>query len=154
MALEDDIGVLARVPTLALLERDALRLLAFAAQSRILLGGDVLFRKGDPADGGYVITAGTIALDANDDGSSAGYIARQGALIGEIALFAETTRPATATAPGPASVMKLSRELMIRVLREFPDSAIALRSEIKMRLSGLSGELGRVGEGLVAIDAK
>lgn len=152
MALEDDIAILARVPTLALLERDALRLLAFAAQTRILLADDVLFRRGDLADGGYIVTGGTIALDA-DDGSLAPYLAKEGALIGEIALFIETARPATAVAQEASSVMKLSRELMIRVLREFPASAAALRRELDMRLSSLSGQLGGVREKLVAIDA-
>ena len=51
MALDDDIALLARQPLLSLMERDALRLLAFAAESRILRAGDVLFRAGEPSDG-------------------------------------------------------------------------------------------------------
>ena len=48
MALDDDMTLLARQPLLSLMERDALRLLAFAAESRILRAGDVLFRAGEP----------------------------------------------------------------------------------------------------------
>ncbi len=154
MALDDDIAVLTAVPTLSLLERDALRLIAFAAQTRILLAGDVLFRKGDAADGGYVVTGGSIALDARDDGSPAAYVATQGTLIGEIALIIETTRAATAIAREPSSVMKLSRELMLRVLTEFPAAAVALHAEIAARVSGLAYELSQVREAFLAIDGK
>jgi CRP-like cAMP-binding protein len=152
MALDDDIAILARAPLLAQLERDALRLLAFAAQTRILLAGDVLFRKGEPADGGYVVTAGSVALDARDDGSPAAYIAKPGVLIGEMALIVETERPATAIAREPSSVMKIGRDLMIRVLTEFPDSAVQLRADLAERLTGLNADLARVGQALGRIE--
>jgi CRP-like cAMP-binding protein len=152
MALDDDIAVLTRVPGLAVLEREALRLLAFAGQTRILIAGDVLFRKGDTADGGYVITSGSIALDARDDGSPASYVVGEGTLIGETALVVETMRAATAVAREPSSVMKLTREVVLRVLSEFPDSAVALRQSIAERLRDVTGELDRVRVALMAID--
>ena len=43
MSIEDDIAFLERVPTLALLGRDALRILAIGAESRYLHDGNVLF---------------------------------------------------------------------------------------------------------------
>ena len=55
MSLEDDMALLARVAMLADMERDALRLLAFAAETRQLRAGDVLFRKDEMSDGGYVV---------------------------------------------------------------------------------------------------
>ncbi len=152
MALDDDIAVLTRVPALAVLEREALRLLAFAGQTRILIAGDVLFRKGDTADGGYVITSGSIALDARDDGSPASYVVGEGTLIGETALVVETMRAATAVAREPSSVMKLTREVVLRVLSEFPNSAVALRQSIVERLRDVTGELSRVRVALMAID--
>ena len=44
MAFDTDIAVLAGAPLFNLLDRQPLRLLAFAAETRILQGGDVLFR--------------------------------------------------------------------------------------------------------------
>jgi CRP-like cAMP-binding protein len=152
MALNDDIHVLAQVQSLALLEREALRLLAFAGQTRILIAGDVLFRKGDVADGGYVVTSGSIALDSREDGSPASYVAGEGTLLGETAMLVETTRAATAVAREPSSVMKLTREVVLRVLSEFPDSALALRQAIAERLRDVTGELSRVRVALMAID--
>src|SRR3712207_2649774 len=98
MALEEDIAALSKVPLFGKLEIDAIRLIAFAAETRPLKAGDVLFRKGDRADGAYVVVRGAVALDARDDGSPATFVAESGALIGQTALFLRGTRPATAVA--------------------------------------------------------
>src|ERR671921_1150528 len=118
MALEDDIATLSRAPLFTLLDRDALRLVAFAAENRSLREGDVLFRKGDRSDGGYVVSRGAIALDAAEDGSPATFIAEPGALIGQAALFLRNPRPATATARDASGVMRVSPTLVRRVLEE------------------------------------
>lgn len=152
MALEHDIAILARVPMMAFLDREALRLLAFASQTRALAVGDILFRKGEAADAAYVVTAGAITLETGEDNAPNAYVAREGALIGGTALITPTARAATAVAREPASVMKLSRDLMLRVLQEFPDSAIKLKEDFAQRLSGLAGELAGVREALVTID--
>ena len=85
MALDDDIALLARQPLLGLMERDALRLIAFAAESRILRAGDVLFRVGEPSDGAVLVISGAVALDSREDGQPAQEIVGPGALIGPYA---------------------------------------------------------------------
>ena len=109
MELEDDIAILNQAPLFHLLNRDALRLVAFAAENRMLRAGDVLFRKGDRSDGGYVVSRGAVALDARDDGSPATFIAGPGALIGQAALFTRISRPATAAAREPSTVIRSRR---------------------------------------------
>ena len=58
MALDDDVRDLARLPLFQEIEPEALRLLAFSAETKILRLGDVLFRKGEPSDSGYFILSG------------------------------------------------------------------------------------------------
>ncbi|WP_332681729.1 cyclic nucleotide-binding domain-containing protein [Bosea sp. (in: a-proteobacteria)] len=152
MALNDDIAFLARQPLLSLMDRDALRLVAFAAESRSLRAGDVLFRRGEGSDGAFLVVSGAIALSREDDGRPAAEIAGPGSLIGELALFAALERPATAIAREPTQVMKLSRSVMRRVLAESPDSAEALAQAIEERLKTFTGELASVGMSLRAID--
>ncbi|CAH1657435.1 MULTISPECIES: cyclic nucleotide-binding domain-containing protein [unclassified Chelatococcus] len=154
MGLNDDLETLSRVPLLSLIEPEALRLLAFAAETRILRAGDILFRRGENADGGYIVVSGAIALDARDDGSPANYIARPGTLLGESALFAECSRPATAIAREPSSVMKMQRGLVHRVLGEFPHSARALHDAIAARLIAFSQELGEIRDTIDATSAE
>jgi CRP-like cAMP-binding protein len=152
MALDDDIALLARQPLLSLMERDALRLVAFAAESRILRAGDVLFRLGEPSDGAVLVIAGAVALNSREDGQPAEEIVGPGALIGEMALFTAVARPVTAIAREPTQVMRLSRSVMRRVLAESPASAEAVAAAISDRLRGFVGQLSAVQEALTAID--
>jgi CRP-like cAMP-binding protein len=152
MALEDDIAVLSRAPLFSLMERDALRLVAFAAEHRTLRAGHVLFRKGDRSDGGYVVSRGAIVLDASGDGGSRTFVAGPGSLVGETALFLRLERPATATAREPTGVLRVSPTLMKRVLGEFPAAAAAIHQALTLDLSTLSGGLERVRKRLLAPD--
>src|SRR5690349_11322421 len=144
MALDDDIAVLAQAPLFNLLERDALRLVAFASESRTFRAGDVLFRKGDRSDGGYVVSRGAIALDANEDGSPAAFVAGPGSLIGQAALFTRISRPATATAQEASTVIRVTPSLMRRVLEEFPKAAAAIQDAMAEELDRLTQGLEQV----------
>ncbi|SCY43705.1 cyclic nucleotide-binding domain-containing protein [Microvirga guangxiensis] len=154
MALDDDIAVLSQAPLFNLLERDALRLVAFASETRSLREGDVLFRKGDRSDGGYVVSRGAIALDSSDDGASAAFTAGPGSLIGQAALFTRIARPATATALEASTVIRVTPSLMRRVLEEFPSAAAAMQDAMAEELARLTQGLERVRQQLIAIDGE
>jgi len=144
MGLEDDIAKLTRNATFAALEPDALRLIAFSAETRILRAGDILFRRDEPSNGGFVVLSGSIALDASDLGVATARIARPPTLIGDLALLTQTLRPATAIAREPSSVLRISRHLFHRVLNEFPASAERLRRALASRLDEFTRELDAV----------
>lgn len=142
MALEDDIALLSRVPLLAALGAEPIRLLAFSAETRALRAGDVLFREGQAAESGYVVVEGALALT-----SSAGlgeHRAGPGSLVGEIALIVETSRPATALASEPTTVLRIPRALFRRVLTEFPEAAARVHDDFRARIRQTAGELMRV----------
>jgi CRP-like cAMP-binding protein len=141
LSLENDTQALAQHPTLAALEADALRLLAFSAETRILRAGDVLFRRDEASDGGFFILSGVIALEDTDGGGREPRILRPGTLIGDMALITKTKRPATAVAREPTSVLKISRVLFQRILNEHPRSAEQLRRHLAERLRGFSSDL-------------
>lgn len=134
MALEDDIRTLGRTPLLEELGRDALRLVAFSAERVTLASGDVLFREGDRTDGGFVVMAGAIRLSRGENGAAGARVAAAGSLIGELALLCDTTRPATATADGPAEVYRIARGLFARLFDEYPDLPRKLHARIADRL--------------------
>ena len=144
MGLEDDIGVLARNPTLATLEPEALRLIAFAAETKTLRAGDVLFRRDEISNDGFVVLSGSVAIDPSGLGAATARIVRPPGLIGDVALLTQTRRPATAIAREPTSVMRISRQLFHRVLNEFPGSAEKLRQALAGRLLQFTAELGSV----------
>ncbi len=69
MGLETDIATLSRVPLFQDLGDEEKRLLAFSASRLELEANQVLFEKGAPADGAFVIVSGRIDLtDEAGDG--------------------------------------------------------------------------------------
>jgi CRP-like cAMP-binding protein len=145
MTIEDDIVFFERVPTLNLLGRAALRILAIGAESRYVHGGDVLFHAGEQADAGYVVQEGSFGLrpqDAADFGEE--IVAGPGTLLGEMALLTATTRPATATALEPSTVIRISRSLFLKMLEGYPDAARRLRDSMAARTDQWTREIQNV----------
>lgn len=132
MGLDDDIRMLARAPLLADVGRDGLRLVAFSAETRWLAPGEVLFERGQHADGAYVVVNGRLVLSAGD-----GRPPRQvgpGTLLSEAALFVETEHLVTAAAQHAASVLTVPRPLFRRMLQEYPEAAETLRNRLMRQL--------------------
>jgi CRP-like cAMP-binding protein len=150
MAIDDDISFYERVPTLGLLSRQALRILAIGAESRYVHGGDVLFSAGEDADGAYVIQEGSflLATSEEDEGVTVGPYA----LLGELALLTETKRPVTATALEPSTVLRLPRSLFMKMLDGFPDAARKLRDAMAARTDQSTREIYTVRSVLDAYD--
>jgi len=142
MSIEDDIALLARVPTLNMLGMAALQVLAIGAEQYDYGFGDVLFHKGDVADAGYVVRQGAFRISAGDGGPET--IAGIGELIGELALLHDMRRPAMATAIEPSSVIRLSRKLYQRVLESHPDAARRVRDDLAARTNDVATALTRL----------
>jgi CRP-like cAMP-binding protein len=132
LSIEDDIIFIERVPTLRMLGRDALRILAIGAESRYVHKGEVLFLAGDIADCSYVIQEGSFRLETTSK-LVADVFVGVGTLLGEMALIVETKRPATATANEPSTVMRISRNLFLKMLEGYPHVAFTLRDQITAR---------------------
>jgi CRP-like cAMP-binding protein len=134
MTIEDDIEFLERVPSFSILGRDALRILAIGAEPRYVHSGEVLFTAGEVADAGYVIQDGSFQLttDALEVNATTVTVTR-GALLGELALLTETTRPVTATAAEPSTVIRVPRSLFLKMLEGYPDAARRMRDHIAAR---------------------
>lgn len=149
MALDETIALLKGAPIIGLFERDALRLLAFSAETRRLRSGEILFRKGERSDGGYVVVAGQVGLVAR--GGDPEIAVGPGSLIGRVALFVRLQRPATATARESCELLRISPTLMRRVLGEFPSAAAFMQTAMADDLDDLSAGLDRVRQTMLAI---
>jgi CRP-like cAMP-binding protein len=143
MSIEDDIAFLERVPTLALLGRDALRILAIGAESRYLHDGNVLFSQGEAADAGYVVQEGSLSL-APVRGETEPVTVGPGTLLGELALLTETTRPVTAAALEPSTVIRIPRSLFLKMLEGYPEAAVRLRADFLARADDSDLEMHKV----------
>jgi len=155
MSLERDIALLARIPLFSELSTEQLRLLAFSAVRLNLSPGQVLFREGNLAGSGYVVVYGAIELSIGQAGRRKVLTTcEQGSLIGELALFIETKRPATATAVVTSEVLDIDRKLVTRMLSEYPHVATRLRRILASRVTSTIAELGEVQKLLEAVDTR
>jgi CRP-like cAMP-binding protein len=144
MAIEDDINFFEKVPTLSMLGRAALRILAIGAESRYVHSGETLFAVGDDADGGYVVQEGSFRLSPRGGDTAKSIRVGVGTLLGELALFTETRRPVTATALEPSTVLCIPRPLFLKMLEGYPDAAVRLREIFSKRTDESEREMQRL----------
>ncbi|MDF2997968.1 MAG: putative transcriptional regulator, Crp/Fnr family [Xanthobacteraceae bacterium] len=152
MSIENDIALLNGIPMLALLGPEALRIIAISAESRIVRGGDILFREGQAADSAYLVVSGAFSLTHDRtlraSRRSAGVTIGTGTLLGEMALLTETKRPATATATELSNVLRIPRSIFRRTLESYPEAAARLARLLQDRVaetvSGIDGVRRRI----------
>jgi CRP-like cAMP-binding protein len=133
MTIEDDIAFFEQVPSLGLLGRPALRILAIGTESRYVQSGAVLFNAGEPAESGFLIQDGRFRLLPQGSSGIDAVTVGPGTLLGELALLVETRRPATATAIEPATVLCIPRPVFLKTLEGYPDAARRLRDAMAKR---------------------
>jgi CRP-like cAMP-binding protein len=144
MGLDEDIAFFERIPPLAALGKQALRILAIGAETRHLQSGAVLFYAGELADGGYVIQEGSLVLEPGTLLEGKEIIVGPGTLVGELALLTNTVCQATAIAKEPTVVVRISRNLFRKMLEGYPAAAEKLRESMTERLQAWSTELAGV----------
>jgi CRP-like cAMP-binding protein len=141
MALADDIDRLARTRPFSLLPREAIQLIAFAAEKRMMAADELLFEEGEPGDSGFFVLSGAILLTAHGHAGERTRVAAEGALIGENAMIAEVQRPATARAREKSILLRIPRPVFRRVLGEYPRNAARIRADLQARTRKMTREL-------------
>ncbi len=137
MSLATDVERLSKVPLFAHLEPEALRLLAFSAETVALKKGDILFEAGDVADCAYVVLTGSLNLAHQEFEKTA----PPNSLIGETALTVITSRPASARALEPATLLKITQPTFRRVMQEYPECALRVHQHLAQNLKSFTREL-------------
>ncbi|MEO5324603.1 cyclic nucleotide-binding domain-containing protein [Mesorhizobium sp. CC13] len=131
MALDDDIRILSGVRLFEGFTQEQLRLLAFGAENIHLPADRKLYREEDEADSAYVVVSGRIGLYRDIDGTRAEVgSAGPGAMLGELALIADTRRLTSAAAEVDSEIIRLNRKMFHRILEEYPEVAARLHQHI------------------------
>jgi CRP-like cAMP-binding protein len=138
MALDDDVRILSGVGLFEGFTPEQLRLLAFGAETTGLAAERKLYREDDEADSAYVVVSGRISLYREADGMRVPVgEAGPGAILGELALIADTRRLTSASAATDSQVLRLNRKMFRRILEEYPDIAVTLHRRIADELQAL-----------------
>ena len=143
MTIEDDIAFFERVPTLGLLGRGALRILAIGGESYSVNEGETLFAPGQSADCAYVVQRGSFVIKP-EAANGIESIAQAGSLLGESALLVETPRRAAATAREDSIVLRISRAMFLKMLESNPEAAQRLRTLFASRADQLARDFEKV----------
>lgn len=111
----------------------------------MLRAGRELFREGQSADCGYIVVSGNISLfhDA-DEGRVTIRPVGPGAMLGEMALIAQTSRMTGALAEEETEVIRISRSVFRRILEEYPEAAASLHAHISRNLLQLIADIEKV----------
>lgn len=122
------------------LDAEDLDLLAASARTRALADGEVLFRKGDPADRLYGVLEGSLRATAlSGDGRELVLrIMGPGQWIGEVALFDGGARSATIVAQEASELLVIERAALFSLLQHRPHVAMVLLSALARRLRALT----------------
>ncbi len=149
MALDDHIRILSGVRLFEGFTPEQLRLLAFGAEAMRLPAGKRLFLEDDDADSAYIVTRGMVRLFREHDGHNAEIsLAGPGAVLGEMALIADTRRLTSAEASTDADVLRINRSMFRRILEEYPQTAELLRERLIEDLQDMIRRIEQVGERL------
>jgi CRP-like cAMP-binding protein len=137
MSLESNVRRMAGTRPFDLLPREAVQLIAFSCERRMLKSGESLFSAGEPADSAYFILSGELSLAIDD-------VERRvepGALVGETALLADMVRRASAKATEDSELLRIPGAVFRRVLSEFPHAAVQMRAAAVARARDFVNQL-------------
>jgi len=141
MSLERDITLIKTIPLFSCLPTDQLAMVAFSATRQELAAGEVLFREGDDAASGLAVLSGAVQLIGGTWTRRAPILCGVGSLIGELALFVDGKRAASAVAVVPSAVLEIPRNTIVRLLTEYPETAQRLHELVADGLSAILAEL-------------
>lgn len=142
MAIEDDIEKLAEIQLFAKLTEEQLKIVAFSAEHVEFEKGQYLYRKGDKSLATFVILEGDAEIIAGSDGKSVEIIpVLPGAFAGEIAMLTESLREVSLRAADDLKVLKITRDLLMRMAGDFPEIGVAMMEVLEGRLDDTFDEL-------------
>lgn len=146
MSLEQEVELIRRFPIFSKIAPAKQKLLCFSSERLTYNAGQEMFHMGDPGDACYIVIDGQIdILVDRPNGQDALLLSTVGPndIIGEIAIFGQVPRTATATAKTRVEVLRISAELFRSVIRENPDAAIELIRSLAHRLANTTAILSR-----------
>ena len=144
MSLEQEVELIRQFPIFSKIQPAMQKLLVFSSERLKYDAGQVMFNAGDMGDAAYIVIEGSIEISVPTPGGPivVNKLGRND-IIGEIAIFGDVPRTATAKALTPVETLKISKELFTKVIRENPDAALELIRVLAARLANTTNQLSR-----------
>jgi HEAT repeat protein len=129
---------------------EPLKAIAAVCEPEFFPADSVIFSQGEESGGLYVVTSGQVAIEVKSHPHNSSPPAVQqirlatlgvNAYFGEMSLFNNRPRSATALALQDTDLLKLSRVSFIRLVRQFPDMSLTLLDVLSQRLIEVNEQL-------------
>jgi CRP/FNR family transcriptional regulator, cyclic AMP receptor protein len=142
MSLKQEFELLRQVPIFADIEPAKLKLLAFMSERVGFDPGKRLMQQGDPADAAYLIIDGhaEVVLET-PAGPVTVAILGPNDFVGEMGILGDVPRNATVCAKDRLVALRISKDLFMRMVREFPSMAVSIMQELAQRLDRTNNQL-------------
>lgn len=144
MGIADSARVLHQTELFGRVPERQLKVIAMMGEELSFNDGERVFGEGDEGDAAYIILSGAVDVVARA-GKAERVVAtlRRGDIFGELAVLLDQPRTGAIVANGPLVALRLEREHLLNILREFPDIAIQLIRILGRRLIATTSELTR-----------
>ncbi len=132
----DDLTLLAQIPLFHSVDRDEIAALGLATRRQMLARGEILFHKGDPCQGFYLLLRGQIKLSfiSSQGNEKVVEIIAAGQTFGEALMFLEKPYIVTAQALLDAEVLHIDKAPLFSALDLQPQLARKLLAGLAIRL--------------------
>jgi CRP-like cAMP-binding protein len=145
MSLEQEFELIRQVPIFSTTDPAMQKLLCFSSDRLTYDPGQVMFSAGDPPDSAYIVMDGQVDITVpTPKGPLLVNTLKRNDVIGEIGIFGDVPRTATAVAKTRLEVLRISKEVFVNVIRGNPDAAIALIRILADRLAKTTAQLRRL----------
>lgn len=118
MSVRADSQTLQQIPMFRDCDVVPLQIIAFAAEKQEFSPGDEIVTQGKKARAAFVILSGQAKI--KNEGQEVA-VAEPGAFLGEVAMLGSGNYTITATAAGPVETARITHELFLRVVKEYPE---------------------------------
>ena len=143
MSLHEEVEMLRRVPLFAEIEPAELKLIAFTSERITFDPGQYVFHQGDVGDAAYIIMEGDadVVIESPSGARSVAQVGRN-ELIGEIAILCDKPRTASIRARSRLVTLRISKDMLFRLLTEFPKMLLSIMRVIARRLENTTDQCG------------
>lgn len=155
MSLNRAVEVMREMPLFRNVDPKQLRVVAMMGESRAYRAGERLFEKGDEGDSAYIILNGEVSvLVPSHGGEQEVAVLGKGEIFGELAVLCERPRSTAIAARTDLDVLRLDRNMLLNLIREFPDITLELVRILGHRLERTTRELSQALAGVNAASHK
>lgn len=145
MSIDQEVEILRRIPIFAKIDPAKLKLMAFASERVTYKPGQMLFRQGERGDAAFIVLHGTadVLIDA-DNGLLWVASLSENEIIGEISILCDIPRTATVQAETELTTLRITSDLFLRMLMEFPEMGVEVMRVLAHRLEQTTAQLRQV----------